>query len=250
MGIIVKWTKSVADPPCPDEYVDDIDSDKISRLQAGRISTRSWARDDKGRRRCYIFQADLEIDHGNPATVRLIYRKKDNKEYVRKGWIVLGTSTFSIAADQRSGTATWIAEGHDPQDQMFVEWYDSRRYYESLARPEQAAFRSEVMEIFDSRCAITGCTAEDALEAAHVVPVSEDGGYAPDNGILLRRDIHRLFDLNLVAIDPQCLKVNIADEIADDYTKYAGAAVDLPDGGPKASIFVHRWKQFSAERAA
>ena len=249
MGMIVKWTGSAVDPRCPDEHVDEIDSDKISTLRVGRISTRSWERDDKGRRRCYTFRADLEIDHGNPATVRLIYRKKDNKEYVRKGWIVLGTSTFSIAAGQRSGTVTWVADGHDPQEPICVEWYDSRRYYKSLARSEQAAFRSEVMEVFDCRCAITGCTAEDVLEAAHVIPVSEEGGFAPDNGILLRRDIHRLFDLNLVAIDPQCLEVNILDRIADDYGEYAGAVVDLPDGGPKACSFGHRWKQFPAERA-
>ena len=248
MGIIAKWTRSAVDPPCPDEYVDDIDSDKISRLRAGRTSTRSWARDEEGRLRCYTFWADLEIDHGNPATVRLVYRKKGNGKLLREGSIILGTSTFSIADGQSCGTLAWVADGQDAQEPMFVAWYDCRTYHKSLARPKQAAFRLEVMEIFGSRCAITGCTAQDALEAAHVVSVSEGGGYAPDNGILLRRDIHRLFDLNLVAIDPQCLEVNIADEIADDYREYAGAPVDLPDGGPKASNFGHRWKQFSAER--
>lgn len=247
MGIVVKWTGSVVDPPCLDEYVDDIDSDKIPRLRARRTSTRSWEREE-GRIRCYTFRADLEIDHGNPATVRLVYRKKGNGKLWREGSIVLGTSTLSIANGQRCGTLEWVADGQDPQDPVFVEWYDSRRYHKSLARPEQAAFRLEVMAIFGSRCAITGCTAQDALEAAHVVPVSEGGSYDPHNGILLRRDIHRLFDLNLVAIDPQCLEVNIANEIADDYSQYAGRMVDLPDGGPKARSFGHRWEQFPAER--
>ena len=73
------------------------------------------------------------------------------------------------------------------------------------------------------------------------------GSYDLDNGILLRRDIHRLFDLNLVAIDAECLEVHIADEIGDDYNQYSGSVVYLPDGGPKACHFVHRWEKVLAE---
>ena len=234
MSITIKWTRSVADPPCPDEYVDQIDSDNISKLRAGRISTRSWARDEEGNLRCFTFWADLEIDRGNPTTIRLIYREKGNEELVREGSIILGTSTFTVADGQRSGRLEWVADG---QYLFVVEWYDSRKYHKSLARPEQPAFRAGVMEIFGSKCAITECMAQDALEAAHVIPVSEGGGYAPDNGILLRRDIHRLFDLNLVAIDPECLEVNISDQIANDYSQYAESVVNLPGGGPNACNF-------------
>ena len=241
MSITIKWTRSVADPPCPDEYVDQIDSDNISKLRAGRISTRSWARDEERNLQCFTFWADLEIDRGNPTTIRLIYREKGNEGLVREGSIIPGTSTFTVADGQRSGRLEWVADG---QDLFVVEWYDSRKYHKGLARPEQAAFHGGVMELFGSKCAITGCTVHEALEAAHVIPVSEGGGYAPDNGILLRRDIHRLFDLNLVAIDPECLEVNIADQIANDYGHYAKSAVNLPDGGPSASDFGRRWEQF------
>ena len=240
MSIIVKWTRSVADPPCPDEYLDEIDSDNIPSLRDGRIGTRSWLRDEEGRLRCVTFCADLKIVPGNPTTIQLIYREEENED-----GIVPGTSTFTIADGQRTGTLTWVADGQEP---FVVEWYDSRKYHKSLARQEQPAFREGVKELYNSKCAITGCTAQDALEAAHVIPVSEGGSYDLDNGILLRRDIHRLFDLNLVAIDPECLEVHIADEIGDDYNQYAGSVVYLPDGGPKACHFVHRWEKFLAER--
>ena len=242
MGIIVKWSGSAADPPCPDEYVDEIDSDELAKLQVRKISTRSWGTDEKGRFACFVFRAVMEIDRGDPTTIRFVYREEDNKDLVRKGWIVLGTSTITIADGQHSGTLTWIADGGEP---LIVEWYDSRKYHKGLARPEQAAFRGGVMELFGSKCAITGCTVHETLEAAHVIPVSEGGGYAPDNGILLRRDIHRLFDLNLVAIDPECLEVAIADRIANDYGQYAKSPVNLPDGGPRAGDFGGRWEQFS-----
>ena len=69
MSIIVKWTSSVADPPCPDEYVDEIDTDEIAELRARKISTRSWGKDEKGKFTCFEFRADLEIDRGNPTTI-------------------------------------------------------------------------------------------------------------------------------------------------------------------------------------
>ncbi|MCY4502725.1 MAG: HNH endonuclease signature motif containing protein [Alphaproteobacteria bacterium] len=241
MGIIVKWTRSEAGPSCPDEYVDEIDSDEISKLRARKISTRSWGKDENGKYTCFVFRANLEIDRGNPTTIRLKYLEKDNKDLVSKGWIALGTSTLTIADGQRSGTLSWTTNGQSP---IVVEWYDSRKYHKGLARPEQPAFRGGVMELFGSKCAITGCVVHEALEAAHVIPVSEGGSYAPDNGILLRRDIHRLFDLNLLAINPECLEVNIADQISNDYGQYAKTAVNLPDSGPKVSDFSHRWKQF------
>ena len=245
MGIIVKWTRSVARPRCPDEYVDEIDSDNIPNLRAGRIGTRNWLRDEEGRLRCVTFWADLKIDRGNPTTIGLIYREEGNEELVREGGIVLGTSTFTIADGQRSGTLEWDAADQEP---FVVEWYDSRKYHISHTRPEQWAFREGVKELYNSKCAITGCTTEVVLEAAHVISVSEGGGYALDNGILLRSDIHSLFDQNLMAIDPECLEVNIANQIANDYSQYAEFVVNLPDGGPNACDFGHRWEQFLAER--
>lgn len=246
MSITVKWTRSIADPPCPDEIVDEIDSDDIHNLRDGRIKTRSWARAEEGNLRCLTFWADLKICPGDPTTIELIYREEGNEELANRGWIILGKSTLTIADGQCFGTLTWDADGQEP---FIVEWHDSRKYHKSLARPEQPAFREGSKELYNLTCAITGCTTEVVLEAAHVIPVSEGGSYALDNGILLRSDIHRLFDLDLVAIDPEYLEVHIADEIGDDYGQYAGSVVYLPDGGPKACHFVCRWKQFLADRA-
>jgi len=103
------------------------------------------------------------------------------------------------------------------------------------------------MAIFDSTCAVTRCTTEAALEAAHIRPVSEGGDDTPDNSILLRRDIHRLFDRNLLAIHPGSLKVKIAKSITDDYYKeYRGTLVELPPGGPEKSSFSDRWEKFNS----
>jgi len=66
----------------------------------------------------------------------------------------------------------------------------------------QGAFRVLITDIYHRRCAVTGGKALPALEAAHIRPVSQHGEHRVDNGILLRSDIHRLFDRGYVTIDP------------------------------------------------
>ena len=58
----------------------------------------------------------------------------------------------------------------------------------------QGAFRIVVTDMYQRRCAISGEKTLPVLEAAHVKPFSMNGENAPENGVLLRSDIHTLFD--------------------------------------------------------
>lgn len=74
----------------------------------------------------------------------------------------------------------------------------------TLVRPRlgQGAFRALVTDTYKRRCAVTGEKALPVLEAAHILPVSEGGDHRLDNGLLLRSDIHRLFDRGYVTVAP------------------------------------------------
>ena len=78
-----------------------------------------------------------------------------------------------------------------------------RRVSSQLARPSQMKFRREVLAAFQQRCLITKEGLADVLEAAHIVPVEHGGVDAVKNGLCLRRDVHRLFDLGHLRILPQ-----------------------------------------------
>ena len=65
----------------------------------------------------------------------------------------------------------------------------------------QGGFRILVTDLYDRRCSVTGERTLPVLEAAHILPVSRGGIHSPDNGLLLRSDIHTLFDLGYVTID-------------------------------------------------
>ena len=74
--------------------------------------------------------------------------------------------------------------------------------YEIIKRPNQSIFRKNILKAFGGKCILTGVTLENALEAAHIIPVYENGNDIIENGLCLRTDIHRLFDSGHIRIKP------------------------------------------------
>lgn len=69
-----------------------------------------------------------------------------------------------------------------------------------LPRLGQGAFRIEVTDAYTRRCAITGEKTLPALEAAHIQPYAENGPHNVSNGLLLRSDLHNLFDQGYLTV--------------------------------------------------
>lgn len=80
-------------------------------------------------------------------------------------------------------------------------------------RRGQPQFRAALLSAYEGRCAFTGYNIAATLEAAHIRPYGSGGTYETSNGILLRADIHTLFDLLLVAVDPGTGKVLLHPEL-------------------------------------
>jgi putative restriction endonuclease len=66
----------------------------------------------------------------------------------------------------------------------------------------QGTFRVMILDAYERRCAVTGERTLPVLESAHIKPVGEGGRHATDNGLLLRSDVHRLFDGGYVTVTP------------------------------------------------
>ncbi len=90
-----------------------------------------------------------------------------------------------------------------------------------INRRGQWSFRQGLLAAYGSQCQVTLYTGEPALEAAHIYPYSEGGDYTNDlrNGLLLRADIHTLFDLGLLRVVPESLAVRIMGPLTN--TSYA-----------------------------
>ncbi|WP_422738494.1 HNH endonuclease [Micromonospora sp. WMMD729] len=102
-----------------------------------------------------------------------------------------------------------------------------RRLAEVTARQGQADFRRRLMTAYGNRCAITGCDAEAALQAAHIDPYDGPATNQVNNGLLLRADLHNLLDRGLIWIDESYV-VHVAAGIAH-YSGYHGQQIRLPE---------------------
>ena len=78
------------------------------------------------------------------------------------------------------------------------------RFGESIVKQRlgQGGFSLVVADAYEKRCAVSGERTYPVLEAAHIVPVSRGGQHRPQNGLLLRSDIHKLFDRGYVTVRP------------------------------------------------
>ncbi|MNZ49652.1 hypothetical protein D3C78_674270 [compost metagenome] len=91
------------------------------------------------------------------------------------------------------------------------------------ARRGQRRLRLKLLELYECKCAITGYAPTEVLEAAHIVSHAISGVNHSDNGLLLRADIHSLFDSNLLRINPETLEVVIDSSLkATPYWKLKG----------------------------
>jgi len=113
---------------------------------------------------------------------------------------------------------------------------DKARYGQpvlTLPRLGQGSFRVLVTDAYERRCAITNERTLPALDAAHIRPYSDSGLHTVSNGILMRRDIHALFDRGYVTITPS-MTVEVSRRIREefengrDYYRLHGGAIRLP----------------------
>ena len=145
--------------------------------------------------------------------------------------------TFST--NDREGLALWQAVQERKvfsRAPAFREASEEIRYGEpALVRPRlgQGAFRVVVTDSYQRRCTVTGERTLPALDAAHIRPYSDGGAHERSNGLLLRRDLHKLFDDGYVTVSPEfsfVVSKRIKEEFENGRHYYAlhGTKIELP----------------------
>lgn len=104
----------------------------------------------------------------------------------------------------------------------------------SPQRLGQRSFQAVVLSAYHRRCAITGSKISPVLQAAHIRPVTEGGEHRLDNGLLLRSDVHTMFDRGYLAVDPHH-RLRVSPRLRSDfgngeqYYARVGEFIALPD---------------------
>lgn len=128
--------------------------------------------------------------------------------------------TFLLVARKQ---ITWGVEDED--------YYDARiRVMREIAlREGQPVFRRRLIEAYSGQCAVTGCAIRELLEAAHIRPYAGAYHCQARHGILLRSDIHTLFDRGLLWLDAD-YKVCLAEALyKTEYGHFQGKKIRLPE---------------------
>jgi putative restriction endonuclease len=130
--------------------------------------------------------------------------------------------------------ARGISSRHGVAEQQTV--YAGPRYGEPRLIPPrlgQGAFRLAVTEAYRRECAVTGGRVLPALDAAHIQSYTSGGEHAVANGLLLRRDIHSVFDAGYLTFDED-LRVVVSDRVrtefqnGNEYRRLQGERLRVP----------------------
>jgi len=150
----------------------------------------------------------------------------------------LGDEGSKGQTEDDEGTESGYIPGTDAKRKKVLQQISERR--------GQPAFRKKLIKRFGSQCVISGCLVLSVVEAAHIRPYVTDDDNHPENGLLLRSDLHTLVDLDLLGIEPNILVVQVHPELrSGEYGKFHGTTLDVPGGqSPSEEALALRWNVF------
>ena len=204
MGITLEWIKAV-------EFLE-IDLDNLEEFTP---FSETWERTPYGKFVSWNVSSEL-VKEGDG--IHVIVRYEDNQtddeitsildssEEDRLAY--LGTNRIMMERDRRrqdggvrrTGNFHWTAENGEEWGSRWKTNDIPRDRIVSEQAKRDREFRRNILDL-DGECVITEEKTDEALEAAHIVSVKEGGKDRPDNGVILRADIHRLYDARLFRID-------------------------------------------------
>ena len=195
------------------------------------------------------WQAQCERKELSPATIKQLNRQGTVYE------ITDATLVAELAAiGEPRGVAPVTITSGDGDSSTPVSFEDARQRIAAsiVLRQGRRAFRESLITAYSGRCAITDCDAVDALEAAHIVPFRGPQTDAVENGLLLRADLHTLFDRELIDIDPKSLLVQLTPALMRTaYASLEGRPLRRPQGveiGDVCKMLQARREQLSAAK--
>lgn len=235
-GIVVKWSGSR-------EYIS-VDLSTISVKTQVPTTLEVWTSEHEIVR--YNTSSTISKKSNDTFELQLVYKNERN-QHIPVEDACWGTSTIVLRKDSEVGTATWKGFEASSQDGT-VGWKrissglfkEAKRRTSSRLEREQDEFRAALLCV-ESSCVITGEKTKEALEAAHVIPSKNSGAEVVENGILLRADLHRLYDREKFWINPSGRIVEI-NGVSEEYKRILrGSKLPAETLKRVSDAILHQW---------
>lgn len=210
-GIVVHWWFG-------DEYID-LDHSKVN--VESRVSRTIQRREKTPAMDTYRTTTETERRPDGGLHIRILYQRSQNPE-VPMEFSMWGTATLEFQPDAAEGSAVW-EDSDNSEHNGKVTWemlpkgirIPERERRKAYSMKREKLLRDAVLS-YETCCAITGESTLKALDAAHIIPVASRGADVVENAILLRADIHRLFDSGCFKLDDEG-RVREIINCSDDY---------------------------------
>jgi len=170
-------------------------------------------------------RGDSERDPVIGCTVlnNLFYFPQERWIPVPGGWAKNIVKGMSYDTEVEPGRGLWLAVRErliDVENLQAVDVAENGpRYgeeYLARARLGQGAFRLLVTDAYERRCALTGERTLPVLQAAHIKPYAEEGAHSVANGLLMKSDLHILFDRGYVTVTPE-YRIEVSKRIREEF---------------------------------
>ena len=139
----------------------------------------------------------------------------------------------------------------DSESSYSPNFADTRkRIIQSISlRRGQKQFRNKLIRRYGQACMISGCHLMEIVEAAHIWPYRGEKDNHPGNGLLLRADLHTLFDLDLLGVNPTTRSVQLHPSVREaGYAHIEGKSLLISGPQqPSAEALAARWQSFLSE---
>ncbi|MCC4861776.1 HNH endonuclease [Vibrio splendidus] len=195
-GIIVYWAES--------QEIIKFDYGNLDSIKSVTTSSELW---DSGEKYEYSIEPKLKYLTDGSVEVTIKYESSSNT-HINANEVCWGLSKLILNQKQNSGEARWV-DSNEPKQNGLCRWVrldaplcssERRKITSTKLQREQFRFRKLLMK-FDGRCVLTGEENPTVLEAAHIIPVSSGGPDIPANGMILRCDLHKLYDSGAFKFD-------------------------------------------------
>jgi hypothetical protein len=233
------------------DWWDSVETIYIDVNQLSRIPpfprTREYYREDPTREIQYETISEVKRKSNGGIGLTLKYKPERNRRIQQD--VRWGTLTIHISRGASSGRAYWVDDDPDKWWNDQGRWKAVKLLKEKdrqsttiLSRRDQQKFKRAVLDR-DGRCVISRERTEAALEAAHIIPAKAKGNENEHNGILLRADLHALFDAQKFHINPRGKVVSISRDLSKAYKKLLRNR-DLPPAtyARVKEALAERWK--------
>jgi hypothetical protein len=142
----------------------------------------------------------------------------------------------------------WSPSTVDAQNDGYVPSFADGRVKIVRAISErrgQSKFRNGLIGRYGARCMISSCDLLAVVEAAHIWPYRGEKDNELSNGLLLRSDLHTLYDLDLIGIEPETLEIHGAAVLkGTQYAELVGRTLNCSGAKPNSDALSRRWNSF------